>query len=188
MPGRAEIGPDVAASSAPQLEVEEDAERWLRPVRRKLRKGARLDDGAQGGLIVERVAGAPLDPGSRDAPVPIDLDPDERLLLGLARALLTLPALLHLGQNLPQVPGVGKVGDVDGERADPGRRSGGLAERRRGLRLRCRLAHRPRAAVARRGLWRAGVSVTRRRADPKGEPIGKPWATLTALTTSARAR
>src|SRR3984893_12281048 len=101
MPGRSVIGPSVAASPAPQLEVEEDAKRRLRPVRGKLREGARLDDGTQGGLIVGRVAGAPLDPGSRDAPVPIDLDPDKRLLLGLARALLTLPALLPLGQDLP---------------------------------------------------------------------------------------
>jgi hypothetical protein len=45
-----------------------------------------------------------------------------------------------------------------------------------------------RAEVGSRRLWGAGVGGVRQRADPKGEPIGKPWATLTALTTSARAR
>src|SRR6266508_6625577 len=111
MPGRTAHARAVAASTAPQLEVEEDAKRWLAPVRRQLREWTRLEDGAQGGLIVEGVARAPLDPGCGDGAIPIDLDPDERLLLGLARALLVLPARLHLGQDLPQVPGVREVGD-----------------------------------------------------------------------------
>jgi len=85
--------------------------------RRERRERARVHDGAEGRLIVGRIAGALLDRRDLDGAVPLDLEVQERSLTGFAQPVLAIPLDLDFLDHLSHIPGVREVRSIHGERA-----------------------------------------------------------------------
>src|SRR5215831_15000040 len=87
----------------PELEPEMDLEGGRPELGRQRRERAGLHDGAQRRLVVDRVAGAPLDRRLLDLPVAPDLEDDHRPLPPRRRAARRRPPLADLRLELPEV-------------------------------------------------------------------------------------
>src|SRR5262245_4010874 len=130
------------------LEPEVHAERPSREALRQRRERARLEDRPHRGLVVDGVAGAPLDARLLDLALPVDLEEDDRLLPADRGAPRRHPLLGDLVLELPQVVGEREVAHV--ERDVARRRRVAVRPPRLHQRFRARLHRRHR----RRRRWR----------------------------------
>src|SRR6185369_8723485 len=113
----AEAEPNACSSGIAQEESQLETERRPGPILREWRERARVHDGAEGRLIVGRIAGALLERRELDGAVPLDLEIQERSLTGFAQPVLAIPLNLDFLDHLSHIPGVREVRSIRGERA-----------------------------------------------------------------------
>src|SRR5262245_25711153 len=171
-----------SASILGEVEAKVDPEHGLRIFRRQRRQWIGLSDGAQGLLVVVRVAGRLLDAELAHLAVAGDLEDGHRLAPRLGA---TFPALGDLALHGRQVPGEREIGHVERHCALALRRAGRTSERGRrrlGARFRARRGGGRRGGARRRGARqrrqlflarpRRGHRTRRKRAVRQA-PIGK---------------
>src|SRR5207249_9552451 len=148
-------------------ELQADPQRRLLVLDGKRRKRTGIVDGSEGGLVVVPVARTLVDRDPVESTVAADLEHHRRLL---TRDRASVPSLLDLLMDLPDVVGVRKIGDVQVDRPGASGGSRGRPERLRRWRRALALHGRRRGSFRRGGarggrqLLAVGTRQCRRRA------------------------